>query len=56
MRNENPVRLTSAQMGTLNHLNQLGPSGAKQIASALGVTTVAVRNHLSTLETGGHLG
>ena len=45
-----PVRLTSAQMGILNHLKHFGSSSAKQIASALRVTPVAVRNHMATLE------
>lgn len=45
--------LTSAQIGVLKYLKQRGPSGAKEIASASGVTPASIRSHLTALEKAG---
>jgi predicted ArsR family transcriptional regulator len=44
---------TPAQRAILDHLKRNGPSGAANVADELGVTTVAVRQHLNALEEAG---
>ena len=44
---------TPAQMQVLNELKRLGPASAQQIARPLGVSSMAVRFHLSILEKAG---
>lgn len=44
---------TPAEMVVLRHVKQAGASSAKQIASSLHVTSMAVRHHLAVLEKAG---
>lgn len=48
-----PVTATAAQRNILDHLKRHGPSGAAALATTLGVTSVAVRQHLQALEQAG---
>jgi predicted ArsR family transcriptional regulator len=48
-----PVTATAAQRNILDHLKRHGPAGAAALAATLGVTPVAVRQHLAALEEAG---
>lgn len=47
------VTATAAQRNILDHLKRTGPAGAVALATTLGVTAVAVRQHLAALEEAG---
>ena len=48
-----PVTATAAQRNIIDHLKRNGPVGATALAATLGVTSVAVRQHLAALEEAG---
>lgn len=48
-----PVTATAAQRNIIDHLKRHGPAGATALAATLGVTPVAVRQHLAALEEAG---